>query len=191
LPLLGFVNVESWSMLAAVYASILMMAAIAFVNSRSGAVPIVIFLAAHLAMVTMFSRISGPFVLTPMMIVAVALSLTALPSINERPLLTALYVGLLVLAPFALEWTGVFAPAWSLSSEGVVSKGSIFADRDSIAPLFAGNLAIAVLIAHYARGISRDRQLADRRLLIQRWHLLQLLPRAAAVRARTWVTSKG
>ena len=41
----------------------------------------------------------------------------------------------------------------------------------------------------YARNINADRRLADKRLLVQRWHLFQLLPGTAAVRARSWLTS--
>jgi hypothetical protein len=54
-----------------------------------------------------------------------------------------------------------------------------------MAPLFVANLMIIALVALYARGISRDRRVAQRPLHVQAWHLRQLLPRRSAKRSVT------
>jgi hypothetical protein len=125
------------------------------------------------------SKVSGPFMLTPIMICGVLLSATALPWLNDRPLAVVGYTVAIVVLPFALEAAGVFAPSWRSSPEGVISKGTVFDPSGEIGLLsaFVANVVLTVIVALFARGVSRDRRLAQHRLYSQTWHLHQLLPR--------------
>ncbi|HEY5934001.1 MAG TPA: serine/threonine-protein kinase [Kofleriaceae bacterium] len=177
--LFGSVGIGNWPALIGLYVVSLGLAALAWLNSRTGTVPVAVFLLAHLVMIAMFSRVSGPFVMTPMLIAGVALSVTSLPWLNDRPLALVGCIALAVLTPFALEDLGVFARSWEMTREGVLSTGTIFKSRESGVPIFVGNLAITIVVALYARAISRDRRTAQRRHHIQAWYFRQLLPRPA------------
>nr|MBA2542789.1 hypothetical protein [Deltaproteobacteria bacterium] len=44
------------------------------------------------------------------------------------------------------------------------------------------NVAIVVLIGIFARGMARDRRIAQRTLFAQKWHLEQLIPKPGVPR---------
>ena len=75
---------------------------------------------------------------------------------------------------------GAFPRMWSVSAAGLTNHGSVFANVGATgAGLFAaGSIAAILIVALYALGVARDRREAQHSLLIQAWHLRQLLPRS-------------
>jgi serine/threonine-protein kinase len=178
-PLLG---VQSWPLLLASYATAAMMAAASYLHWRTGRMSVAVQVVLNLITLTMLSRVAGPFVLTPMVICAVLLSVTAVTWLNDRPLAVVGFAAAAVLLPFALEALGVFSRAWEVLPEGVVSTSAVFEPDPDVGLVagFTANLGVTIIVGLFARAISLDRRLAQRRLHAQTWHLHQLLPRPAA-----------
>jgi len=182
LPLLDVVNVP---LLIALYVSVAAVAMTSWVNWRVRAVPLWIFLSVNFVLCGMFSRLVGPFVLTPLVIAAVLLAITPIPWVNERRWFVILFTAAIVLAPFVLEYVAVLPATWWMTSDGLVSHGNIFrtSGSSSAVTLISGNLMAALVVGAYARALNRDRREALRTLHVQAWHLRQLLPRIPPRRA--------
>jgi eukaryotic-like serine/threonine-protein kinase len=179
LPFLPFLHIASYPMLVAVFVAFALMVSVTYLNSRYG-VPVVITLVGHSITALLFSRLLGPFVITPIMLCAILLSATSIPYLNKRPLVVLLWTATTVLLPFVLEWASVLAPSWSMNPTGLLSVGNVFDPATMDARLIiAGHVAAVCLVAVYARGVGRDRRDAQRRLFMQAWHLRHLLPKPA------------
>ncbi|MBA3456036.1 MAG: serine/threonine protein kinase [Deltaproteobacteria bacterium] len=178
-PALPWLQVISYPALIAIYLSVAAVALTSWVNWRVRAVPVWIFVTVNLVLTVTFSRLLGPFVLTPLMVAGVLLAVTPMPWVNERRWFVILYTALLVLTPFALEAIGILPRTWWMDPEGLVSSGNVFRSRDTsgAVAIVIGYLAFALVIGAYSRALSRDRRAALRDLHIQAWHLKQLLPR--------------
>ena len=176
-PLLTFLVVLDWLPLFGVYAAIAFQALLAFVNWRVRRVPLALWLVANIWTCIVFTRLAGPFVLTPVLIFAVMLAVVSQPWLVDRKWAVLAMIVIAVVMPFALEQIGVFDRSWHMTASGVVSTGTIFLrGQGNVWPLFLANLMMIVLVSMYALGISRDLRRAQRELLIQRWQLRQLLP---------------
>ena len=182
-PFLSLLVVANWLPLVGVYAAITLLTVLAVINWRVRRVPIVLWLLGNLVACAVFTRLTGPYVLTPVLICSILMSASAQPWLNDRPWLLVIIAAIAVALPFALEEVGWFARSWAMTAQGVVSSGTIFLrDKANAWPLFWSNLLIVVLVSHYARGISRDRRIAQRALIIQTWQLRHLLPKQASER---------
>jgi serine/threonine-protein kinase len=179
-PFLTTLVVVNWLPLIAVYATITSLAVLAFINWRVRRIPVTLWLIANMIACITFTRLSGPFVLAPALMCSILMSAGSQAWFNERRWALALFTVVLVVTPFVLEEVGVFARSWHMEAEGIVSAGTIFLrGKGSMWPLFCSNLAIIVIVGQYALAITRDRRKAQRALIIQSWHLRQLLPKGA------------
>jgi hypothetical protein len=108
-----------------------------------------------------------------------SLSFASNPTLLDRPKLFLGWAFLAVMAPIALELTGVLPRTWAIS-EGLIKTRSEFftlhGTTDEVALIIA-NLGFLIIGALFAFGISADRRRAERDLHVQAWHLRQLLPR--------------
>jgi serine/threonine-protein kinase len=180
-PFLLLLTVLDWRPLAAMYAGITLLATVAFINWRVRRVPTWLWIVANIGACIVFTRASGPFVLTPVLICSVLMSAAAQPWLNDRRWALIILAAIVVVTPFVLEELGVFAKSWMLTHNGIVSHGTIFLRGEGNAwPLFIANLAIVVLVSLYSLAISRDRRIAQRALIIQTWQPQQLLPKHAS-----------
>jgi hypothetical protein len=133
----------------------------------------------------MLSRLAGPFMITPIVILAMLLSFASNPTLLARP---KLYVGWAVVAvmlPIVLELTDLLPRSWWIS-EGLIKTRSDFftlhGATDELA-LIVANLGFLLIAGLFAFSISAGRRRAERELQVQAWHLRQLLPKG-----RNWTT---
>ena len=177
-PLLPFLHVRSWAAVIAANVAIACGVLVTWLNTRRY-MPYVVTLTAHFVVVVMFSRLTGPFVLTPMLICAILLSASSLPELMERRWALVLWTLACALAPLLLEWAGVFAQSWHVDGTGLVSYGTAFYAGETVdaVVLIAGNIAGLLVVGLFARTIGRDRRDAERRIQLQLWRFQQLLPR--------------
>jgi serine/threonine-protein kinase len=180
IPVLPLVGVTDWPLLIAVYAAFAMMVGVTYMNSRVG-VPVWLTLTGHTLTALMFSRLVGPFVITPIMLCAIVLSASSIPWLNKRWWAVAGWSAIAVLLPILLEAAHLLTPTWRWTPDGMISHGAVF-DHGTLHPtlLVLANLGAVLLVAAYARRIGRDRSDAQRRIFVQAWHLRHLLPKARA-----------
>jgi hypothetical protein len=86
-----FMDVKSWTALLAFYALLGLGAALAWRNSLRGYSSMPVTLVMTMLVALMFTRISGPFILTPVVICACLMQLAAIRTIAERLWLVVLW----------------------------------------------------------------------------------------------------
>jgi hypothetical protein len=178
LPLLPFLHVRSWFALIAANIAIACGVFIVWLNTRRY-VPYMLTLLVHMLVAVSFTRLTGPFVVTPILICAILLSASTLPGVMERRWLIGLWTLGCATLPMLLEWIGVFAPTWHMDGTGLVSYGTVFTAGEPFdaAVLIVGNIAGLLVVGLFARTIGRDRRDAQRQIQLQLWRFQQLLPR--------------
>ncbi len=178
-PIIPWLHVTSWATLVVLYAAISLGIFMVWLNTQR-TVSVALTLGAHLLVAILFTRLAGPFLITPVFICAILLSATTLPSLIDRPLTVVTWTLLAAATPLVLEAFGVLAPSWALGSEGLVSFGTIFEIGHTFdkVVLVTGNVMAVLVIGWFARSIGRDRRDAQRLVTVQLWRFHQLLPRA-------------
>jgi serine/threonine-protein kinase len=128
-----------------------------------------------------FSRVIGPFVLTPVAIAAAMLTMSANEWLNARP--SILYGWLLAatLGPLVAEWLGWFRTTWHMVDGGVTSISAIFTGLEPTDPLMLviANVFMLATTTFYSVSANRRAIEARRKLFVQAWHLQHLLPASA------------
>ena len=182
-PLVAILHVTSWPLLGALIAGGTVMAGLVTLRAR-GRFPMWALIACNAAYLVLFSRLGGPFLLTPLLACAIATAIgTHTPIAQRRGIAVAALLAMIVL-PIALEALGVLAPTWWMNDGaggGLISRGAVFDGRtrgDAIA-MILGTCALAAVVTIYTLAMNRARLAAQRRAQIQAWHLKQLLPPAA------------
>jgi serine/threonine-protein kinase len=184
-PLIVMMDVRSWMLQGTFWGIATLLVFNAYLASRTGVHRLVPALVLNFAGAFMLSRLAGPFMITPIVILAMLLSFASNPTLLARP---KLYVGWAVVAvmlPIVLELTDLLPRSWWIS-EGLIKTRSDFftlhGTTDELA-LIVANLGFLLIAGLFAFSISAGRRRAERELQVQAWHLRQLLPKG-----RNWTT---
>jgi serine/threonine-protein kinase len=173
-----FMHIKSWAALLSFYGLLALGAVVAWRNSQRGHSSIAVTLVMTMLVCVGFTRVSGPFMLTPIVTCAALMQLSAMRQLNRRMPIIVTWTVLAVMLPFVLEWTGVVHHTYGISQGAVYSASEIFdmeSSFDELA-LVVGNLIFTVFAGLVAVYITRRRMDAQRAMTIQAWHLRQLLP---------------
>ncbi len=181
LPTVALLQIGSWPTLIALACATAVMVGLSWYNSRTGAVTVPVLMVANGVVALLFSRLTGSFLITPVLVVGIALAFSSRASLSERPWLIGLYAGALMAAPTALEALGVFGPTMAMTPTGMLNWGTVITSHTTVdlVLLYLANVMLVVILAMYSTVSARGRSEAVRRLHLQTWHLQQLLPRAA------------
>ncbi|MBA3458349.1 MAG: serine/threonine protein kinase [Deltaproteobacteria bacterium] len=185
-PLVLVVEVKNWSLLIAFYGLTALGALSAAYFSRTGRPSSAVVLVISLLMSLTFTRVAGPFVLTPVMICCALVAITSMPRINERFPIVMGWTLIAVMLPVVLEWVGALPKTWDIAEDHLRIISDVIHTRgwiDELALVF-GNLVFMVTVAVMLVLVNRSRRASQRQLFIQAWHLRQLLPHAK----RAWGT---
>jgi len=177
-PLVLWAGGVDWAVFVPIYAVVLLSAGHSAYQVRARRPSAIIPLVLNGVLMVLFSRVFGPFVLVPGIIGMYTATLVAQPEVMDRPwLIIAIALASLV-APFALEATGVMASTWHLIDGAIVidARALHLGGTPTTVILIAGNLGIVLFNGLLGRSIAASRRDALRRLEIQAWHLRQLLP---------------
>jgi serine/threonine-protein kinase len=176
--LLPWMHVRDWDTLLGVCGAIGAMAALHWTEYRRGGASVTLDLISALVLSIAFSRIIGPFILTPIVLCGVFFALSANPWLGARPWLLLSWLVIVTLAPLGLEWAGVLGPTWAMTPQSVVSMSQIYTAGTPVEmfALIAMNVGMIAAVALFALAVGRRVRDARRKLTIQRWHLGQLVP---------------
>ena len=178
--LMPLLDIKNWSLQIAFWGLVTMQVAITWAGTRTGVTRLVPALVVNLAAVFVFSRIAGPFILTPVATVGILLSFTASPRLIARRWLIIVWALVAVMLPITAELLDFIPRTWSIQNGAIVSTSEFFKLRglsDEIMLIIA-NAGFIGIVSWYAIGTNRRRRDAQRALHIQVWHLQQLLPDA-------------
>ncbi|MBA3392295.1 MAG: serine/threonine protein kinase [Deltaproteobacteria bacterium] len=191
-PFAFLLEIKSWTMVICFYGTVLLGMLLTLDAQRVGRPRIVAILVVSLATVVLFSRISGPFMLTPIIIGCMLVGLTAVPWVHQRRWLVVGWTVLAVMIPLVLEWTDVLPRTWAVLEGATVTRSNIVHATGEHGPaliafaLIAGNLIFTTLLGLMGLALNRHRERAQRLTLVQAWHLRQLIPGETAT--RPWMT---
>jgi len=179
-PAVLFLHVTNWTMVGAFYGAVALALALTFESSRTGHPRVVPLLVVNLALAVLFTRIGGPFILTPLLVCAVLVGITAIPWVNQRSWLVVGWTIVAVMLPMILEWVGLLPRTWTIVDGVTMVRSTIFHARGSdgaeAIALIVTNLVFTTVVGLVALSISRRRQDAQRQLFVQTWHLRHLIP---------------
>jgi serine/threonine-protein kinase len=186
LPFALMLEVKNWTTVFGFYGVVAVAAMSSAHFSRTGKPSVAVVLAVNLALSVLFTRIAGPFVLTPLMVCAALVALTAIPWINQRSWIVVAWTVVALLLPIVLEWLAVLPKTWEISGgrmtiiSDVIRTEGLF---DELSLIFS-TVLFTIVIGLFTLGINRRRRVGQEQLFVQAWHLRQLLPSAK----RPWAT---
>ena len=130
-------------------------------------------------LVIMIGRLAGPFAFVPALMCFITMSMITYPCFVRRPwaLITIMVLG--YLTPLGLEATGAIASTWEVVPDGgmLIKSGAIETGRRSAGIMMALASVVTIFMAALqSLRISRANRSAQQQLVVQAWHLRQLLP---------------
>ncbi len=176
-PLVLALDVKNWTLIGAFYGAIGLGLVASYFNYRSGKPAVPAVLAVNLAVVVLFTRVAGPFVLTPLVICCLVVGIIAIPWLNKHAGILLAYVAIVVMLPFVFEWLHVLPGTWSISSGAMMIQSDVFQTHGTFdeVSLVSVNLLFTLVVALLALGISRRQRRSERALLVHAWHLRHLV----------------
>jgi serine/threonine-protein kinase len=183
LPLLIWNGVRSWPIVLAFPAIALAMAVAAW---RLFRIPersfgwMVGYVVGNALLLAVLTRISGSNTFVTALVVFVTASVITYPMFLQRPwVVIAVMLGSYMI-PFGLEVIGAIPATWQLVDGGLLSRG--YAMRvhgpPALVTLAIASSATVVMAGIQSVKLARASREAQHRLVIQAWHLRQLLPAA-------------
>jgi serine/threonine protein kinase len=170
-------HVTNWSLQLAAWALVLMLMGLMWLGKHTGETRLVPALIVNMTAVFVFSRILGPFIITPVATLGILQSFTASPRLMERRWLIAIWTAAAVMLPIVLEMCNVIPRTWWIADGAIISTSQFVAIRGGTGIwLVIANAAWIAIVAGYAIGTNRRRRELQRQLHIQRWHLQQTIP---------------
>jgi eukaryotic-like serine/threonine-protein kinase len=181
LPIAWWNGVRKWPVVFGVFAAALAMAAAAYRLRRKPSrtfFEMMLYALGNAVLLVMLSRMAGPFTFVPALACFMTASMMAYPSLGAHPgiLIVTILAGFLV--PIGLELVDVLAQTWELRDGMLVSHAGALElqGTSSVTMVVVGSVAtIAVAGVHNAVTAKAYRS-AQRQLVMQTWHLRQLLP---------------
>jgi serine/threonine-protein kinase len=129
----------------------------------------------------LLGRLAGPFTFVPAMLSFVTASVITYPVFLERRwlLLGIMLSGFLV--PLGLEELGVLRETWDLRDGGLISYANAMdvSAGSAVFVVILASIATILMAGIQSTRVARANREAQHRLVMQAWHLRQLLPQAA------------
>ena len=177
LVLAPWLRIGSWRTLIAFYGTIAIVVVTMVLMFRGRRTPLALNMVMTIGVAIAFSRIIGPFILTPLIIAGAFVAMAGNLWFDRHRWTIVVGITLALVAPLLLEAAGVLAPTWRItphaleSMSGVLQVGGRF---ESIA-LVAAHVLMIASIASFSMGTLHRARDARSRLMVQAWHLEQML----------------
>ena len=188
LPLILFLEIKNWPVVGAFFGCVALGIGTSFHHYRAGKPSVAVTLAVNLALAILFTRVAGPFVLTPLVIAGLLVGITQIKWLNDRFWVVAIWTAAAVMLPVIFEWVGLLPSTWSISNGSMVIQSDVLRSHgmfEELSLVFT-SLVFTIVIGAFALTVSRRRRLSQRALFVHAWHLRQLVPTS-----RSWATKPG
>jgi serine/threonine-protein kinase len=180
-PLAVWNGILKWPIAFAVLGSALLLATAAWRFSKHperSFVEMLAYAVGNGVMLAMMSRMVGPFTFVPALACIMMMSTMAYPAFSERPwvLMVIIISGFLV--PIGLEGAGLLDITWEVTPLGLLSRAGALAieGRPTVTLVIVASVVTMIVAGIHASRNARTNREAQRRLVMQAWHLRQLLP---------------
>ena len=192
-PLILFLEVQNWVLVGAFFGTLTICLLVALDSAWKGRASLGAVLITNLALAILFSRILGPFILTPLAICCMLVGITSIRRINAQRWLVVVWTLTAVLLPIVLEWTGTLPQTWAIVKGATVVYSAMFESlgtRAEAASLVVANTVFTLVVGGVALAFSLKRQASQRELFVREWHLSQLIPHGETADKRPWATRR-
>jgi serine/threonine-protein kinase len=175
---LPWMHIRSWTTLGLIALTVVSVTVWMFATSKRAPLSMVRTVTVAFVLALAFTRIAGAFMLTPIMIAGSTLALTGNPTVRKRPVILWLWLAAVIVTPYVLEATHVFAPSMTQIGTNICVESAVFVGQpgSDMLVLALGNVVLLVTMANYALRLNRQVMDARADLKTQAWHLEQLLP---------------
>ena len=173
-----WLGIRSWLAVGEFYGTIGAVGAVMWSLARARRNWVGVNLLVVLVLAIAFSRVLGPWIVTPIVILGGAFAVSANEWLDRRPLVLVGWVALCLLAPVGLEAAGILGETYHVGTEGVISVSRLLvgdSKMDAVA-LVTAHLVLLAAISLFAGKVNHSARLLRREVRIQAWHLGQLLP---------------
>jgi len=181
LPLIIWNGVRRWPLVVAVTAVAVLMALAAFGMRRRPArtfAQMMVYALGNAALLVMLSRMVGPFTFVPALACFMTMSVMAYPAFIVRPwtLIATIAGGFLL--PILGELAGWLPITWEIRDGALLSHAGALevGGSSTVWLVVVAPLATIVIAGVHAANAARAQRLAEHQLVMQAWHLRQLLP---------------
>jgi eukaryotic-like serine/threonine-protein kinase len=184
--LLVWFDVHDWTWLVGIIGGIAGFIAISWATYKTGRIFTWQVLLGTVVMAILFSRLASPYVLVPALICGTAMSVSNIPALNERSWLLYVWIVIAGVVPQVCEWLGLITPTTHLENGHIVLDSAVFGagGQENLIALFVANAMFLAMVMRFGVVLARDRRTAQRNLIVQAWHLHQLLPKTALLTRR-------
>jgi serine/threonine-protein kinase len=185
LPIASWNGIRDWDVIIgiAALAGVLALFALRFVlRPRVSSTVLLIYALGNAGLMTLLSRAISPWTFVPALTCIIMMSMMAYPLFSSRPwILISIFVfGFSAL--IGLETRGIVSPGWEIRDGAVVLHGMALeiSSGPTLMLLFVASVATIVTAAIHAAATYRAGRQAQTQLVMQAWHLRQLLPSTTA-----------
>jgi serine/threonine-protein kinase len=186
-PIVLFLDVKNWPALAAFYGCVGLGIMASMNHLRTGVPSMPVVLVVNLALAVLFSRVAGPFVLTPLVICASLAGITSIAWLGEHKWVAVGWAVCASMLPVVLEWIDVLPNTWGISNGAMMIQSDVFTTsglREEVLLTFVNTL-FTVTVAMLALAISYRRRVSQNTLFVHAWHLRQLVPNTQPLPTRS------
>jgi len=183
LPLAAWNGIRKWPEVLAVFAAALLLATAAWRIRRKPDRNFVEMLAYALGngiLLALMERMAGPFTFVPALACVVTMSVMAYPVFIERSWVLIVTMLASFSLPLVLEARGLLPTTWDLREGGLFSHGEalVISGTPTLVLVIGATLATVTIAGIHAAALGRSNRRAQQQLVMQAWHLRQLLPAA-------------
>ena len=183
LPIAWWNGIRNWPVVLAVFGISIGMALFAEGLRRKPSRPLVemvVYALGNAALLIMLTRMAGPFTFVPALACFMVASMMSYPAFVMRPVILIVIIVASFVVPIVLEIVGVMPQTWEIGNGMLVSHaGALELEGSSSVTMVVGASIVTIVIAGvHAAVIAKAYRGAQRQLVMQTWHLRQLLPAA-------------
>jgi len=182
IPILLWMGVRDWTVMAVTFVLIVLAIALAAAMVKGRRIPMWLTMVVNAAALAVMSQLTSPFLMLPGMVAGSAVSFTTIPQLMNRPAVVVGTFGAAIVVPVILEALGVLPSTWAVRDGTYIAQPYAITFDGTSASVFlvAGSLAILVVLSQFVRSLAIKQRDGRRQLEMQAWHLGQLIRPARA-----------
>ncbi|HEU0036611.1 MAG TPA: serine/threonine-protein kinase [Kofleriaceae bacterium] len=185
LPVAMWNGVRKWDVVLGVVGMAIIMALAALrIRQRPerGLFDMMIYALGNVLLLVMLSRMVGPFTFVPALVCFMTTSIMSYPAFVGRPVLLVLTMIVGFTLPIVLEEAGVLGKTWELVDGALVSHAGALAIHGdtSVWMVIIASIATILMAGIHSATIAKASRQAHHQVVMQAWHLRQLLPATRA-----------
>ncbi|HEY5921381.1 MAG TPA: serine/threonine-protein kinase [Kofleriaceae bacterium] len=185
LPLAAWNGIRDWTVIIGIVVMSAVLGAVALrivVRPRISPIALVVYAFGNAALMALMTRAISPWTFVPALTCIIIMSMMAYPLFATRPwfLISVFVIGFTVV--IGLEVRGMIDPGWEIRDGMLILHGMALeiSSGPTLMLLFVSSVALIVMAGVHAATIYRAGRQAQQQLVMQAWHLQQLLPTTRA-----------